>query len=147
MYGKILVPLDTTATDRVIVEHVKRLAHRMKSSVVLLHVADGWAARTFRADAAGAEVAADEAYIERVRAEFADEGIPAVCELAFGEPGDEIVKWVAENGCDLVAMGTHGHRIVADIVLGSTVWNVRHKLGVPLLLVRSGAALPESWHK
>jgi nucleotide-binding universal stress UspA family protein len=61
--------------------------------------------------------------------------------LAYGEPADEIVKWVQKGECDLVAMTTHGHRFVADLFLGTTATRVRHSVGVPVLLLKSRGTL------
>ena len=97
MYNKILVTLDATPTDRAIIEHVKALAKVMHSRVVLLHVADGWAARTYGADAVSPEIAEDTAYLQKVQAEFQAAGIPAEAELAFGEPGEQIIRWVNDK--------------------------------------------------
>lgn len=136
MYETILVTLDGSATDRTIVEHIKRLAQVMKSRVVLLHVAEGWAARTFGSDAVSPEIAEDSAYLEKVRAELQSAGIATEAELAYGEPAVEIVKWVQEHECDLVAMGTHGHQFLADLLRGATVDRVRHSIKVPVLLLK-----------
>ena len=135
MYNKILVTLDATLSDRAIIDHVKELAKVMHSHVILLHVADGWAARRYGADAVSPEVTDDKAYLEVVRAEFQAAGITADAELAYGEPADEIIKWVNEQGCDLVAMSTHGHRFLADLFFGTTVHRVRHTVQVPVLLL------------
>ena len=137
MYNKILMTLDGTPTDRAIIEHIKQLAKFMHSRVELLHVADGWAARTFGSDAVSAEIAEDQAYLEKVRAEFQAAGIPTEAQLAYGEPAKEIVKWVQEKGCDLVAMSTHGHRFVADFFFGTTASQVQHSISVPVLLLRA----------
>jgi nucleotide-binding universal stress UspA family protein len=137
MYDTILVTLDGTPSDRAIIEHVKQLAKLAKSRLVLLHVADGWAARTYGADAVSPEIAEDTAYLEKVRAEFQSVGIPVQAELAYGEPADQIIKWVQEKGCDLVAMSTHGHRLLADIFLGATATRVRHSIDVPVLLLKA----------
>src|SRR5208282_4223547 len=99
MYKTILLTLDGTPTDRAIIEHIKQLAKLTQGRVVLLHVADGWAARTFGPDAVSPEITEDTAYLEKVRAEFQSTGIPAEAELAYGEPADEIVKWVGQKGC------------------------------------------------
>ena len=136
MYNKILVTLDATPSDRAIIEHVKELAQAMHSRVVLLHVADGWAARRYGVDAVSPEVTEDKAYLETVRAEFQAAGITADAELAYGEPAKEIIKWVEEQDCDLVAMSTHGHRFLADLFFGTTVHRVRHTVQVPVLLLR-----------
>jgi nucleotide-binding universal stress UspA family protein len=137
MYDLILITLDATATDRTIIDHVKPLAKLLHSRVVLLHVADGWAARQFGNDAVSPEVDEDKAYLEKVRSEFAGEDIPAQCELAYGDPATEIVKWVKEKGCDLVAMSTHGHRFLGDLVFGVTASKVQHNVEVPVLLLRA----------
>jgi nucleotide-binding universal stress UspA family protein len=137
MYNKILVTLDATPTDRAIIEHVKPLARLAQSRVVLLHVADGWAARTYGPDAVSPEITEDTAYLAKVRAEFQAVGIRAEAELAYGDPATEIVKWVQQKGCDLVAMSTHGHGLVADIFLGTTASQVQHRLSVPVLLLRA----------
>ena len=137
MYKTILVTVDGTATDRAIIEHVKQLAKLAQSRIVLLHVADGWAARTYGPDAVSREIAEDTAYLQKVQEEFQSAGIPAAAELAYGEPADEIVKWIQQKGCDLVAMSTHGHRFLADVFLGTTATRVQHKISVPVLLLRA----------
>jgi nucleotide-binding universal stress UspA family protein len=137
MYKTILVTLDGSPTDRAIVGHVKRLASLARSRVVLLHVADGWAARTYGADAVSPEIIEDTAYLEKVKAEFLAAEIPTEAELAYGDPVTEIVRWVQQKGCDLVAMSTHGHRFLADLFLGTTASRVQHNISIPVLLLRA----------
>ncbi|MGZ4839330.1 MAG: universal stress protein [Terriglobales bacterium] len=137
MYETILVTLDGTPTDRAIIEHIKQLAKLAHSRVVLLHVADGWAARTYGPDAVSPEIAEDTAYLEKVRAEFLAAGIAAEAELAYGDPANEIIKWVRQKGCDLVAMSTHGHRFLSDLFRGVTASRVQHSITVPVLLLRA----------
>ena len=139
MYKTILVTLDGTPTDRAIIGHVKDLAKIAQSRVVLLHVADGWAARTYGPDAVSPEITEDTNYLKQIRAEFQQAGIAAEAELAYGEPVTEIVKWVQQKGCDLVAMSTHGHRFLADVFLGTTASRVQHSISVPVLLLRAKA--------
>jgi nucleotide-binding universal stress UspA family protein len=137
MYKIILLTLDGTPTDQAIIKHVKQLAKLAQSRVVLLHVADGWAARTYGPDAVSPEITEDTAYLKKVREEFHAVGISADAELAYGDPVREIIKWVKEKECDLVAMSTHGHRFIADIFLGSTASRVQHSISVPVLLLRA----------
>ena len=137
MYDTILVTLDGTPSDRAIIEHIKRLAKLAHSRLVLLHVADGWAARTYGPDAVSPEISEDTAYLEKVREEFQSAGISTEAELAYGEPVREIIKWVEQKGCDLVAMSTHGHRFLADLFLGTTASRVQHSISVPVLLLRA----------
>jgi nucleotide-binding universal stress UspA family protein len=137
IYDTILVTLDGTPTDRAIIEHVKQLAQFAHSRVVLLHVADGWAARTYGPDAVSPEITEDTAYLEKVRSEFQSIGIDTASELAYGDPAKEIVKCAKDKSCDLVAMSTHGHRFLADLFLGTTASRVQHNLSVPVLLLRA----------
>jgi len=137
MYRKILIALDATEADEAILGHVVMLAHRFDSSLAILHVADGWAARWFGADAVSREIDEDRAYLEIVRARLAAEGLRVEAELAYGAPAEEIVKWVTTRGCDLVAMSTHGHRFVNDLLYGSTADTVRHRVDVPVLLLKA----------
>jgi nucleotide-binding universal stress UspA family protein len=142
VYKTILVTLDATPTDRAIIDHVKELAGKMSSRVVLLHVVTGVSAQYHGANAGGEEVEEDQAYLDRIRLEFESAGIPARADLAFGDPVREIVKRADRKLCDLVAMSTHGHKGVADLVLGSTANRVRHEVSVPVLLLRGRPVPP-----
>jgi nucleotide-binding universal stress UspA family protein len=137
MYKNILVTLDTSPSDRAIINHIKSLASLMISRVVLLHVATGVPAQWSGSEAGGQEVREDQEYLKQVQAEFIAAGISATAELAFGDPVTEIVKWVSQNKCDLVAMSTHGHGLVADLILGTTANRVQHSISVPVLLLRA----------
>ena len=137
MYKLILVTLDGTACDRALIDHVKLLAKQAQSRLVLLHVADGWAARTYGEDAVSPEITEDTAYLHRVQAEFSCVDIPAEIQLAYGSPPVEILKAAEALKCDLIAMAGHGHRLFGDIFHGSTITEVRHKTLIPLLLVRT----------
>lgn len=137
MYKTILVPLEGTATDRVIIEHIKPLAAMMKSRVILLHVASGASARYHGSNAASQEVQDSQDYLDKVRGEFEAAGVTAETELAYGDPAREIIQWVRHHTCDLVAMSTHGHQFVADLVLGTTAIRVQHNVSVPVMLLRA----------
>ena len=137
MYKTILVTLDGTPTDRSIIEHIKQLAKLAKSKVVLLHVADGWAARTFGPDAVGPEIEQDTEYLNKIRDEFLSDDISAEAQISFGEPAEEIIKWAQSENCDLIAMSTHGHRFLSDLFLGSTATKVRHSINIPVLLLKA----------
>ena len=138
MYRKILVTLENSRTDEAILRHIEPLARMMGSELVLVHVADGWVARNLNqlnlADSE--EMREDRAYLETVRARFAGSGIPARAVLLAGEPADGIVKLAQETGADLIAMSTHGHRFLGDLIYGSTANRVRHTVQIPVLLLR-----------
>jgi universal stress protein A len=137
MYNTILLTLDASPADRPIIDHIKQLAGIMHSKVVILHVATGAAAQFHAEDAAGEEVEKSREYLETVRREFEAAGVPAIAEIACGDPVREIIKWVDQNQCDLVAMGTHGHKLLADLFLGATASRVQHNISTPVLLLRA----------
>lgn len=139
VYRKILVALENSRTDEAILQHVENLAREAGSRLLLVHVADGWVARHFdRLNLAeSAEMRDDRAYLESVRARFAGLGLEAEAELARGEPADEIVRLAEERGADLIAMSTHGHRFLADLIYGSIANKVRHVAEIPVLLLRA----------
>jgi len=138
MYRRILVPLENTPTDAAILQHVRELATFCKSSVVLIHVADGWAARNQQGLSLreSAEMRDDRGYIEARRDELEAAGISAEAVLAGGDPGTEIAAAAERERCDLVAMSTHGHKGVQDLLRGSVANEVRHRTTVPVLMVR-----------
>jgi nucleotide-binding universal stress UspA family protein len=139
MYHRILVPLENSPTDVHIVAHVRGLARHCGASVVFIHVADGWAARNIGhlklRDSE--EMRSDREYIERVASETSGAGLQAEAVLATGDPAREIVDAATREKCDLIAMATHGHRLIGDVVLGSVANAVRHSTSVPVLLVRA----------
>lgn len=138
MYKRILVPLENSKTDAAIIEHVRGLALHCKASVVLIHVADGWAARNAnQLDLRESEeMKGDLAYLERIVGELEKDGIDADSVLAGGDPSTEICAAAAREKCDLIAMSTHGHGFVKDVLYGSVANEVRHMTTVPVLLVR-----------
>ena len=138
MYRHILIPLENSDADETILAHIKPLARLTSAKLLLVHVADGWVARNFdRLELAESEeMKQDRAYLERRTAELSAEGFTCAAVLALGEPSDEIIKLAREKDVDLIAMTTHGHRFISDILYGATADKVRHAVDVPVLLVK-----------
>lgn len=138
MYKNILIPLENSATDRAILDHLRPLAKMTGAKLLLLHVADGWVARNFNQLklAESEEMKNDRDYLEKVAVALRADGFSVTTELALGNPPDEIVKVAEAGGCDLIAMAGHGHRLFGDLFHGSTITEVRHKTAIPLLVVR-----------
>jgi manganese transport protein len=138
MYRKILVALDTTAADQELLPHIAQFAALAHSELLLLHVADGWAARNFDqlSLAESEEMKEDLSYLEDTAARLrADSGLKIETLLALGNPPTKILEVAVNEQCDLIALASHGHRLVGDIIHGSTIEDVRHKARVPLLVV------------
>lgn len=138
MYRRILVALENGPADRTLLPHVTDLARLAGSELVLVHVADGWVARNYERLklAESEEMKDDRRYLEATAAELREGGFTVAIRLALGDPPTEILKAAKEAACDLIAMGSHGHRIIGDIIHGSTITQVRHRTDVPVLLVR-----------
>ena len=139
MYHRILVPVENSSYDERILDHVRQLAHFCAASVVLIHVADGWAARNIRHLnlRESEEMRGDREYIERLAVRLTDEGLSAEALLASGDPSAEIAAAADREQCDLIAMSTHGHRFIGDLIYGSVANAVRHMTSVPVLLLRA----------
>ena len=139
MYRRILIAVENSGADRTIVDHVSELARLTGAELLLVHVADGWAARNFDQLKLreSEEMKADRAYLESVRADLQGRGFTVETRLAMGDPATELVKASQELGVDLIAMSTHGHRFVKDVLLGATADKVRHLVKVPVLLLRA----------
>ena len=139
MYRRILVAIEHSPADQAILDHVRQLAREIGSELHLVHVADGWAARNFdRLQLRESEeMKADRDYLAKLAAELSAEGLTVTTELAMGDPADELIRLAEHRGVDLLAMSTHGHRFLNDLVRGTTVNRVRHLVKIPVLLVRA----------
>lgn len=139
MYQKILVALENSRFDKALLTHVADLAPLHGSKVLLVHVADGFAARNYERLklAESQEMKDDRAYLERSAEELRTRGLPVTTHLALGDPATGILETARENQCDLIALTSHGHRLIGDLIHGSTINEVRHKASIPVLLIRA----------
>ena len=139
MYRRILVAVENSPADHAILEHVRQLAVRLGAELHLVHVADGWAARNFDQLQLreSEEMKSDRDYLAKLAADLAAHGLTVSTELAMGDPATEIIRLAEERGVDLLAMSTHGHRFLNDLVRGTTVNRVRHLVKIPVLLLRA----------
>ena len=139
MYRRILVAVENSQADRTILEHIAGLAKLTGAELLLAHVADGWAARNFDQLKLreSEEMKSDRAYLEGLRETLAAQGFTVQTKLAMGDPATELIRSAEEQGVDLIAMSTHGHRFLADVLHGTTADRVRHLVKVPVLLLRA----------
>ena len=139
MYSRILVAVEHSPADRTILDHVRELARLCTSELLFVHVADGWAARNMEKLnlRESEEIRDDRAYLDALVAEFTGLGLRTRSRLAFGDPASELIRVARDEHVDLVAMSTHGHRYLGDLVHGATADRVRHALEVPVLMLRA----------
>jgi manganese transport protein len=140
MYKKILVALENGRADETLVPHIAELARRLGSQLLLVHVADGFAARNFQQLklAESDEMRADRTYLEGVSQRLRASGLVVEIQLALGNPPTEILRTAETHACDLIAMTSHGHKLIGDFFLGSTIDKVRHNTSIPIIVVRAG---------
>ena len=139
MYRKILVAIEHSDADRAVLSHIEGLARLTGAQLLLVHVADGWAARHFE-DLnlrESEEMKEDVAYLEKLCDEMKALGLETRARLAMGDPATELVKVAGDEGVDLIAMSTHGHRFLNDVLRGATADRLRHRTDVPVLMVRA----------
>ena len=141
MYKRILVPVENSGADKTILQHVTVLAKLLGAQVLLLHVADGWAARNMEQLnlRESQEMKEDRAYLERISEELRQAGIEVDAVLAAGDPAREIAAAAEREQVDLIAMATHGHSLLGDVVHGTTATALRHVSRIPILMVRAPA--------
>ncbi|MBV9868079.1 MAG: universal stress protein [Abitibacteriaceae bacterium] len=139
MYKKVLVALENSAADETILRHIEPLLQLLHSEVLLVHVADGFAARNFDQLklAESTEMKGDRTYLETVANQLRDSGITTETQLLLGDPATQIIKLAHDCHADLIAMSTHGHRLLGDMIYGSTVDKVRHTVDIPVLLLKA----------
>ena len=139
MYRKILVALENGPADKTILPQIAQLAARLGSELLLLHVADGWAARSFDQLklAESEEIKNDRAYLEQTADSLRAKELTVTTRLAMGNPPTEILKIAEAEHCNLIAMTSHGHRFFGDLFHGSTITEVRHRTHIPIFLVRA----------
>ena len=139
MYKKILVALENGPADKTMLPQITQLAQKLGSELLLLHVADGWAARSFDQLklAESEEMKNDRAYLEKTAAGLRAEQLTVTTRLAMGNPPTEILRIAEAEQCQLIAMTSHGHRWFGDVFHGSTINEVRHRTHIPLFLVRA----------
>ena len=138
MYKTILVPVENRETDQTILKHIRPLARLAHSKLMLVHVADGWVARNyenFKLQESD-EMKEDRAYLASLEHELRSEGFEVSSILAMGEPSTEIIKLARAEPVELIAMSTHGHRFISDLLYGSTADKVRHSVDIPVLLLK-----------
>ena len=139
MYKRILVAIENSPADQTILTHVVGLAHLTGAELLLVHVADGFAARHFDdlKLRESEEIKSDRAYLQRLHDDLAGRGFTVQTELAMGDPATELIRVAEQQSVDLIAMSTHGHRFLSDVLHGTTADRVRHLVKVPVLLLRA----------
>lgn len=137
LYQKILVPLDHTSLDREAIAHAAAMAKQYNSRLYLLHIEEGVTSQVYGSLSSTAEVLAGQRYLSEIVRGLEEQRVAVEAVVRHARvPPKEIVRYARELQPDLVVMGAHGHKGLKDMIFGTTINAVRHKLKVPVLVVR-----------
>ncbi|MBE0659908.1 MAG: Nramp family divalent metal transporter [Bryobacteraceae bacterium] len=136
-FCRILVPLDHSRLDSETLLHAASLARGPGAKLFLLHVEEGVTSLIYGSDASTAEVEEGHAYLETLRLQLVSAGLDAELIVTHGgKVSEQIVRTALAVDADLLVMGAHGHKGLKDMIFGATINEVRHAVGVPVLVVR-----------
>lgn len=134
-YQHIGVAVEFEPSDGPVLEKAADLAKKHGATLLLIHVVEGPVARVFGDQTADRESEQDRKHMSELVGHLRDEGLQVEGVLGFDSPPTELVRLAKEHQLDLLVMGSHGHRFLADMVLGETVSPVLHQLTIPVLVV------------
>ncbi|HEV8377894.1 MAG TPA: Nramp family divalent metal transporter [Tepidisphaeraceae bacterium] len=137
-YRRIGIALEATKQDEQILTGILPLVRASGAEVVLIHIVESATARFIGTDTADEEARGDVDYMQRVAAVVREAGVTCKIRLGAGEPEDEIARVAKEEQLDLLVTGSHGHRLLGDILHGSTASELRHRTPIPVLTIRTG---------
>ncbi|MBI4616254.1 MAG: Nramp family divalent metal transporter [Planctomycetes bacterium] len=141
-FKKIGIALEVSPEDGDLLAGVVPLARAAGAEIVLIHAVESAAARFLGEAADDDEVRGDADYLERVAASLRGAGLAARVRIGTGEPEDEIARIAREEALDLIVTGSHGHRLLGDLLHGSTTSELRHRTAIPVLTFRTGRLPP-----
>ncbi|HPR65337.1 MAG TPA: Nramp family divalent metal transporter [Thermoanaerobaculia bacterium] len=132
----IVAALGRDSGDAAIVSRALSIAKAEKAMLTLVHVVDSPSAQVHSHDSYDEHARDDEQYLLDIATEVRSSGVPVEIALAFGHPSRELVSFAEAHHVDMLVMGSHGHRLLGDLLWGETVDPVRHKVNIPVLVVR-----------
>jgi manganese transport protein len=134
-YGKIGVAVELAGTDDDLLAAAAALSRLHQANLIVVHVVEGPGAQLYGSSVDDQESRDDRQRMADLVEHLRREGLPAEGVLGYGVPPEELTRIARERGFDLLVVGTHGHRLLADMALGQTVAPILHRLTIPILVV------------
>jgi manganese transport protein len=135
-YSNILVPLDHSDSDAEAIANALALARLHGARVTLLHVEEGVTSQLFGSQSSTAEITEGDQYLAHIVESLRDRQIEVDTLVRHSRsPAKEIARVANELKPDLLVMASHGHRGLKDLIFGTTINAVRHKVHIPMLIV------------
>ena len=122
--------------DAAVVGRALSLAKAEGAILTLIHVSDSAPSQVYSSDVYDEHTREDEQYLLEIAKEVQSFGVAVEIALPHGDPAKELIKYADSHKVDLLVMGSHGHRLLGDLLWGETVDPVRHQVEVPVLVVR-----------
>jgi len=132
----IAAALGRDDSDIAIVGSALSLAKAAGALLTLIHVADSAPAQFYSSEVYDEHTRDDERYLLEIAAEVRNAGVAVEIALPQGDPSKELISFAETHAVDMLVMGSHGHRLIGDLLWGQTVDPVRHRLGIQVLVVR-----------
>lgn len=132
--NRIAVTVDFGTSDNKAINKAIQLGNK-NSTLILIHVLESTNAVVYGEDAFDHEREEDYQKLLHYQQQLLSQDIHTEIQLGFGNPKTAIPELILKNNCDTVVMGTHGHKTIKDILLGTTIEKVRHSIKIPLVLV------------
>ena len=122
--------------DAAIVSRALSLAKTEGAMLTLIHVSDSAPTQVYGSEVYDEHTREDEQYLLAIAEEVRSAGVAAEIALCHGDPAREIINYASSHKVDMLVMGSHGHRLLGDLLWGETVDPVRHQVEIPVLVVR-----------
>jgi len=135
VYHNIAVTIDFSNNDTECIRNAIMQGGK-RAHYTLIHVVETAGARYYGGQVMDHETQSDLDNLEIYIKTLADLGYHAKPHIGFGSAASEIAKFVNNNKVDFIVMGSHGHKALKDLIFGTTVNSVRHKVNVPVLVVK-----------
>jgi len=136
IYSSILVPLDHSESDHASLTNALALAKIHNARIILLHVEEGVTSQMFGSLSSTAEIQEGQGYLKKIVESLRSQNVTVDVVVRHGNsPAKEIVGSVRDIHPDLLIMASHGHRGLKDLIFGTTINAVRHRVKVPMLIV------------
>jgi manganese transport protein len=134
-YHRIAVAVDFSDVDNKVIQHVLSVANK-NTEILLIHIVESVVARVFGDEVSDSETQSDEAFLPNYQKQIAQLGFNVKGQLGYGSPKKTIPEITNNFEADLLVLGSHGHGMMADMLFGTTIDAVRHKVEIPVFIVR-----------
>lgn len=133
VFERIAITVDFSLSDNKAINKAIQIGNK-KSTYILIHILESTNAMVYGENAFDLEREEDFQKLKQYQEQLLNKNISCEIQLGFGNPKQAIPELILKNNCDVLVMGTHGHKTMKDIILGSTIEKIRHEIKITLVL-------------